>query len=81
MNPNKFENHPSILRTTALHIEEGLMPYRYVLREETGVQPWVVHRENMTLDGNIWKHIDFYWGAYFSSQQDAEQYFENEGWK
>lgn len=83
MIPNKFNNHPSILQATPLHIEGGMMPYRYVLREfkqlSTQVypgEPWVVHRENMTLSGETWEHVEFYWGHYFTTKDAAEKYFE-----
>lgn len=73
---NQFNNHPSILQTTALKIEEGLMPYRYVLRDlKAGVEPFVVHRENLKLVNGVWEHSEFYWGHYFRALTEAEKFF------
>lgn len=74
---NKINNHPSILQATALTIEEGLMPYRYVLRDtKAGVQPFVVHRENLKFVDGVWEHYEFYWGHYFSELPEAEKFFQ-----
>ncbi len=74
---NKIENHPSILQHSPIQIQEGLQPYRFVLRHLPGeFQPFVTHRENMKLEGGTWKHRDFYWGHYFSEQKEAEEDFQ-----
>jgi hypothetical protein len=72
----KIENDESIVMSTPIHIEEGLMPYRYVLRHVPDeVQSWVSHRENMKFEDGVWKHLDFYWGHYFFEKKDAEEDF------
>lgn len=70
----KFKDDASIVQAKALHIEEGCMPYRYVLRYQPyQFQKYSVHRENMKLVGNTWEHMEFYWGHYFSSLDLAQR--------
>lgn len=67
---------PSILQATPIHVEEGLRPYRYVLRLVTGMHPYVIHRENLTLCEGVWMHEEFYWGHYFLTQESAKKEWE-----
>jgi len=73
---NKIKNDPSILQHSPIQIQEGLQPYRFVLRHVPGeFQPFVTHRENMKLESGVWIHSEFYWGHYFSSKEDAVKDF------
>jgi hypothetical protein len=74
----KVKNDPSILEAKNLIIAEGLMPYRYVLRHvpESPYHPYVTHRENMKLEGDTWEHMEFYWGHYFTTIEEARADFE-----
>jgi hypothetical protein len=58
----KIENDPSIKMSTKLVWSEGLQPHRIVMREVNG--EYIVHWENLMLEGNTWKHRDFYQGYY-----------------
>jgi len=66
----KFNNHPSILEYSKIIISEGLKPHRVVLRQLDDLE-YVTHMENVALDGDTWKHGDFYWGHYFSNKSQA----------
>lgn len=68
----KFENHHSILEASKIVIAEASQVHRVVLRE-VGRQEYVTHMENVYLDGDTWKHGDFYWGHYFNAASDSEE--------
>jgi len=68
----KFQNHPSITRASRIIISEGSKPYRTVLRKLNEVE-YTTHQENVILDGETWKHGDFYWGHYFNASSDSEE--------
>ncbi len=75
----KILNHPTILSASPIKIEEGLNPYRIVLRktiDQYGAR-YITHRENLLpkQDGDTleWHHREFYWGHYFASLSDAEK--------
>jgi hypothetical protein len=73
-----IKNDPSVLLHSPIQIQEGLRPYRFVLRHEPGqFQPFISHRENLKLVGDTWVHEDFYWGHYFSSKDEAEKDFRD----
>ena len=72
---NQIENDPSILQHSPIQMQEGLPPYRFVLRHVSGFQPYVTYRENMRLENGVWKHSDFYWGHYFYDKESAEKDF------
>lgn len=63
-----FENHPSIVVASKIVISPGSKVHRIVLRKDG--EEYITHQENVILDGNIWKHGDFYWGHYFQGDMD-----------
>lgn len=67
----KWDNHPSIIAASKCVISDGSMVHRVVLRK-TGDNQYVTHQENLRLDGDTWKHRDFYWGHYFDSPNHLE---------
>ena len=65
----KFEDDPSILYASKIVIAEACQCHRVVVRKISNKE-YVTHMENVQLDGNTWKHRDFYWGHYFSTVSD-----------
>lgn len=37
-----------------------------------GAAEYVTHQENLILEGDTWKHGDFYWGHYFNAASDSD---------
>jgi hypothetical protein len=64
-----FDNHPSILYASKIIIAEGCQVHRVVVRKVSDKE-YVTHMENLSLEGRTWKHGDFYWGHYFTTQSD-----------
>lgn len=65
----KFDDHSSIIEASPIVIKSGCSCYRVVLRQEGS--KYVTHQENVILDGDTWKHGDFYWGHYFEDDRAA----------
>lgn len=71
----KCENHKDIINYSKLVWSEGMMPARIVLCKIPSSSlgqdkhEYVTYRENLVLDGNVWKHRDFYWGHYFGDNE------------
>lgn len=76
----KIINEPSILNATSVKISNGCHPNRMVLRHvsDDEVMPYVVHRENLKVNGDFLIHRDFYSGQYFDNLKEAEEYFKQE---
>jgi hypothetical protein len=72
----KIYKSDKILRATPIQIEEGMKPYRRVLRNVGGYMPFVVHYEAMKLVGDTWESDSFYWGHYFTNIKAAQEAFE-----
>ena len=71
----KFENEPTIVVAGNIRIAAGSMNCRIVLRKvKAGNSPsgfeYITHQENVKLDGDTWKHGDFYWGHYFMDDME-----------
>ncbi len=71
-------NHPSIIDAKPVQIQKGCHPNRIVLRHliEESDTPYVVHRENLEIDGNFAIHRNFYHGEYFDNILEAKEYFK-----
>lgn len=65
----KFDNHPSILYASKIVITAGCQCHRVVVRK-LNEKEYVTHYENVYLDGDTWKHGDFYQGNYFTTFSD-----------
>lgn len=65
----KFDNHPSILYASKIIIAEASQCHRVVVRK-VSEKEYVTHMENVFLEGDTWKHGDFYWGHYFTTQSN-----------
>lgn len=72
----KIINDPSIIDCTNVTIRNGEHPNRVVLRKvDDSVSPYVVHHENMKVNGDNVEHLNFYWGHYFSDLDAATEEF------
>lgn len=65
----KFDNHPSILYASKIVIGAASTCHRVVVRKLSDKE-YVTHLENVMLDGDTWRHGDFYQGNYFTTQSD-----------
>jgi hypothetical protein len=61
----KFENDPTIMESSRVVIESGCTIRRVVLRQKDG--EYITHMENLSLEGDTFKHGSFYYGHYFDS--------------
>lgn len=79
----KIINHPSIVFASPVLFEEGMMPYRIVIRHiPNDLHPhYAVQRENLNaeLNGDVieMSSQDFYWGHYCSTLDGAHHDFRN----
>jgi hypothetical protein len=69
----RFEDHASIVTASKIIIASGCTLHRMVLRKDG--EEFITHRENLMLDGNVIKHVDFYEGHYFKSYDKAVENF------
>ena len=55
-------NEPSIIDAKMVQIVSGCFPHRKVLRHipENKYTPYVIHMENLQIDGDSMVHMDFY---------------------
>lgn len=67
----KFENHPSILYASKIIIGAASTCHRVVVRKLSDKE-YVTHLENVVLDGDTWKHGDFYQGNYFTADVPSD---------
>jgi hypothetical protein len=72
----KIINHRSIVQASAVKITDGCLPTRLVLRDEGGHLPYVVHKEEMIVEGDNIIHQAFYDGHYYSSFEEAKHDFD-----
>lgn len=63
----KCENHASIISSSKVVWDEGLMPHRVVLRKEG--DEYITHMENLVFKDDGFKHLEFYWGHYFKDSE------------
>lgn len=70
----KIINHPSVIDYTPVIIRDGEQPNRFVLRKLSDKE-YVIHRENMQINGNLVEHLEFYQGQYFQDYSSAAREF------
>lgn len=73
----KIINDPSIIDSKSLQIVTGCHPHRKVLRHipDNKVTPYVIHIENMKVEGDCFVHMDFHAGHYFQDLESAKSAF------
>jgi hypothetical protein len=67
----KFDNHPSILYASKIIIAAACTCHRVVVRKLSDKE-YVTHLENVVLDGDTWKHGDFYQGNHFTAKDPSD---------
>ena len=75
----KIINHSSILDSTPVQISNGCYPSRVVLRhlQDNEDTPYVIHHENLEIQGNQLIHRNFYRGSYFFTLAEAKTEFHS----
>ena len=73
----KIINDSSILDVKPLQVIPGCYPHRKVLRHipEDKITPYVIHMENLEVEGNSFVHLDFHAGHYFRDLESARLAF------
>lgn len=67
-----IKNHDSIIECGKITIENGYLPYRYVLRYvPDSFHQYVTHREILKLEGDTFVHDSFECGHYFTTKELA----------
>jgi len=74
----KIVNDSSILDVKPIQIVAGCHPHRKVLRHLSNdkITPYVIHIENMKVEGDSFVHMDFHSGHYFANLEDARFTFD-----
>ena len=69
----KIINDPSIIEAKPIQIVAGCHPHRKVLRHipSDKITPYVIHIENMKVEGDCFVHMDFHAGHYFKTLDSA----------
>lgn len=75
----KIINHPSIINAKTVQVISGCFPHRRVLRHipENKITPYVIHTENLQIEGDAMVHMDFYQGQYFKDLGSASRIFDS----
>jgi hypothetical protein len=77
----KIVNDPSIIDAKPIQIVTGCHPHRKVLRHlpSDSITPYVIHIENMKVEGDCFVHMDFHSGHYFQTLENAKYTFDHFG--